>query len=105
MTLYLRWLGMRVRVCSCVRERSVRERSVFEERSVRERVFELCSVPSMTGSGGPIPFGSSTHQGLGPLGFGPSRAGPSQASPRRTEPGLAGLTGLLIDRHINLKEL
>ena len=52
--MYLRWFGTRVRVCLCVRERSVRERSVrehsvFEERSVREHVFELCSRQGLEG--------------------------------------------------------
>ena len=36
-------------MCSCVRERSVREHSVFEERSVREHVFKLCSRQGLEG--------------------------------------------------------
>ena len=49
MWIYLRWFGTRVRVCSCVRERSVQEHSVFEERSVREHVFELSSRQGLEG--------------------------------------------------------
>ena len=92
-SIYISWFVTRVRVCSCVRERSVREHSVFEERSVREHVFELRSVHTITGFGGPIPCGSSTHQGLGTLGS-PGSPGALGSPSSPGHPGTRVVAGL-----------